>query len=268
MKRARDYKRAASERMFTKFGKLAGATAIYGAVYGAVIMAALIVYTLNLITKGVFASIATMQMYLDETVNSPVYIISFEVIVLLVGAVLSTLSVGIQYMCLKCARREEIKLSDLFYAIKNNPDKVIIIYIIEQLLMILFALPANLISMFTDVENNMAMFVLSYVLLFASYFADIIIATLFSQALFLYIDNPMEKTLNCIEMSVQVMKKHIGRYVLILLSFIPLYILASFSFGLFLLWVIPYKYTTLALFYMQLKGELGEEQRAEVPDGN
>ena len=78
----------------------------------------------------------------------------------------------------------------------------------------------------------------------------------------------MEKTLNCIEMSVQVMKKHIGRYVLILLSFIPLYILASFSFGLFLLWVIPYKYTTLALFYMQLKGELGEEQRAEVPDGN
>ena len=153
MKRARDYKRLASERMFTKFGKLAGATAIYGAVYGAVIMAALIVYTLNLITKGVFASIATMQMYLDETVNSPVYMISFEVIILLIGAVLSTLAVGIQHMCLKCARKEEVKFSDLLYVIKNNPDNVIIIYIIEQLLMILFALPANLISIYTDVEN-------------------------------------------------------------------------------------------------------------------
>lgn len=259
MKRAKDYKRLASQRMFTKFGTLAGATAIYGAVYGAVIMAALIAYTLNLMSKGVFASIATMEMYLDETVNSPVYMILFEVIVLLIGAVLSTLSVGIQYMCLKCARNEEIKLSDIFYAIKNNPDKVIIIYIIEQLLMILCALPANLISIFTDVENNIAMFVLSYVLLFASYAADIIIAALFSQALFLYIDNPLENTLTCIEMSVQVMKKHMGRYILILISFIPLYILASFSFGLLLLWIIPYKFTTLALFYMQLKGELGEE---------
>ncbi|MCI6666299.1 MAG: DUF975 family protein [Lachnospiraceae bacterium] len=263
MKRARDYKRLASERMFTRFGKLAGATAIYGAVYGAVIMAALIVYTLNLITKGVFASIATMQMYLDETVNSPVYMISFEVIILLIGAVLSTLAVGIQHMCLKCARKEEVKLSDLLYVIKNNPDKVIIIYIIEQLLMILFALPANLISIYTDVENNIAMFILSYVLLFASYIADIIIATLFSQALFLYIDNPSEKTLSCIEMSVQVMKKHIGKYVILLISFIPLYILASLSFGLFLIWVIPYKNTTLALFYMQLKGELGDGQDVE-----
>ena len=154
MKRARDYKRAASERMFTKFGKLAGATAIYGAVYGAVIMAALIVYTLNLITKGVFASIATMEMYLDETVNSPVYMISFEVIILLIGAVLSTLAVGIQHMCLKCARKEEVKLSDLLYVIKNNPDKVIIIYIIHRRNKLFHVPYVIFISIFFTLSNN------------------------------------------------------------------------------------------------------------------
>ena len=98
------------------------------------------------------------------------------------------------------------------------------------------------------------MFILSYVLLFASYIADIIIATLFSQALFLYIDNPSEKTLSCIEMSVQVMKKHIGKYVFLLISFIPLYVLASLSFGLFLIWVIPYKYNTCIILYAVKRG--------------
>lgn len=257
MKTSRDYKILARQRMFKTYGTLAGGTAIYGAIYVAVVLAIMVAYTLNLLAKGVFASIAEVENYMETSMNSLSFFFISQVVMVLVGALMSTLSVAIQYMCLKTARAEKASIADLLYVVKNNPDKVIIIYVVQQLFMFLFALPSNLLSIVIDTRANIGLEMVHLILMILGYVADIIIVALFSQAMFLYIDNPEESSLKCIEMSYHVMAKHMGRYILLFISFIPLQILAAFTFGIMYLWVLPYQYTAFALFYMQLKGELG-----------
>ena len=257
MNKASDLKRIARERLFTRLGTLAGATAIYGIIYGAIGLAILIAFSLNLFTKGVFASIATMEDYATKMSSSLVFFLELEGTMIVVGAIMSTVSVAIMYMALKTARGQEIKLSDILYVVKNNPDKVIIIYAIQSVLLFLVSAPHNVISVYTVGVESAAIDAIYYAFMIFSYIADIYITVMFSQAMFVFIENPQENAIKCLEMSQRVMTKNFGRYFMLELSFLPLIILASLSFGILYLWVIPYQYTTYALFYMQLKGELG-----------
>jgi len=258
MRKPSDYKLVARQRMFNKYGILASGTVIYGAIMISIFMAILVVYSMNLLTKGVFNSMETMQAYIDNMATSYTYSVVYELAVMLIGALLSTVSVAVQYMCLKTARNQEVKISDMLYVVKNNPDKVIIIYIIQQLLMFLFNLPANIIAIIANKNLQVGMWeVLYFVFMILGYLADIIIITLLSQAMFIYLDNPQEGSLNCIEASVRVMKNNFQGYIRLLISFIPLQLMGVFTLGIGYIWVIPYQNTTFALFYMKLKGEFG-----------
>lgn len=258
MKKSSDYKIVARQRIFNKYGTLAAATAIYGAIIVGIILVISMIYAMNLMTKGVLNSVESMQAYMDEVATSYTYSLVYEAGAVLIGAVMCPLSVGIKYMCLKTARGQEVKLSDVLYAVRNYPDKVIIVYIIQQLLMFLFSVPANVVAVIAN--RNLTPIVweaLYYVFMIIGYIADLIIIALLSQAMFIYIDNPMERSFTCVETSISVMKKNMGSYVRLLISFIPSYLMAALTFGIGYIWVIPYQETTFSLFYMQLKGELG-----------
>lgn len=257
MTKAREFKALARQKLFDKLGVLVGATAVYGAIYGAILFAILLSYSMNLVSKGVFNSIPAMEMYMAEITSSMTFYAAFDGIMLVVGAIMSTVSVAIMGMALKVARGQEVKFSDILFVVRNNPDKVIIIYVIQQLLLIMFNLPYTLLSIYTGNNAGTLVDIICYVFMFLSYAADIYIIAMFSQAMFYYLDNPEENAIKCIEISNRVMRKHVGRYIGIFVSFIPLIILSSLSFCLLYLWLIPYQYTTYALFYMQLKGELG-----------
>lgn len=258
MRRSSDYKIVAKQKLFNKYGTLAAATVIYGVIIVGIVIAITFVYAMNLLSKGVFNSVETMDAYINETSMSYTYAFVYQAATILIGAILSTLLVGIQYMSLKVARGQDIKVSDMFYVVKNYPDKVIIIYFIQQLLMFLFNVPANVFAMISNSDFTPIVWdVAYYVFLIAGNIANLIILTLFSQAMFIYIDNPTEKSITCIETSIRVMKKNIGSYMRLLISFIPINIMAIFTFGFGFIWVIPYQNTTYALYYMQLKGELG-----------
>lgn len=257
MRKARELKLMARQRIPKNFGTLVGATAIYGGIYGFVVMALAIAYTLNLMTKGVFTSMASVEMYMDSAMDSFSYFLIMEGVMCLVGALMSTLSVAILYMCLKSVRGQEVKLSDLLYVVKNNPDKVIIIYVIQQLLMFIVSLPANLLSYFADTEGNATFQILLFAFTILNYVADICIAALFAVAMFVYIDNPQLGVVECIEKSNHLMKNNIIQYVLLVLSFVPLYIMSALTFFVLFLFVYPYIQATMALFYMQLNDELG-----------
>ena len=254
---SRDLKRIARERLFTKLGPLAGATAIYGAIYIFIGIAILMAFSLNLLSNGVFASIEVMEDYVTRMGSSLSFYLKTEGTFYVVGAIMSTVSVAIMYMALKVARGQDVKISDISYVVKNNPDKVIIIFTIQTLLTFLVSVPQNIIAMYTVGVESVVIDIAYYGFMFFSYIADIYIVVMFSQAMFLFIDDPQESPYRCIELSSRVMTKNFGRYFILVLSFLPLMIIAMFSFGLLYLWVLPYQYTTYALFYMQLKGELG-----------
>ena len=254
---SRQLKDIAKKRLLFRLGPIAGATATYAAIYVAVLMAVIMAYSMNLLTKGVFNSVEAMTEYIEGSTNTFGFFIGFEIVIILVSALMSTVSVAIQAMSLNAARGKKIKFSEILFVVKNNPDKVIIITIIQQLLALLFAIPQNVVSLM--VMDSISAQIISFALMLFGYIADIIIVTLFSQSMFLYIDNVEESPLECISMSLRAMRKpkNFFRYLWLVISFIPLHIVGMISFGLFYLWLIPYQNTTMALFYLQLKGEIG-----------
>ncbi|MDO4187761.1 MAG: DUF975 family protein [Lachnospiraceae bacterium] len=257
MRKPRELKMMARQRITRNFGTLVGATAIYGGIYGFVIIAIVLSYTLNLITKGVFTSYASVEMFMESTRNSFSFYLITEGVLVLVSALMSTLSVAIYYMCLKSVRGQETKLSDILYVVRHNPDKVILIYLIQELILFLASTPANLMSYFVDIDANITYQIIFFAFTIFSYVADIIVIALFSMAMFVYIDDPEKGVIQCIEISMHAMKNKITSYMWLIISFIPLYILASLSFFVLYLFVFPYMHATVALYYMQLNGELG-----------
>lgn len=264
MRKSRDYKNLAKQKMFYKYGTLAGATAVYGAIYVGIVMAIMFAMSANLISKGVFESIESMQNYVDVMSSSTSYFFISEGVTLLVGAIMSVFAVGVKYIALNVARGKETKISDVFFAIKNNPDKVVVIFLIQNIIMIIAGLPANMIALSLNkmtvagaYTGNGTLEIIYFAFKVLSYIVDIAVIAYISQAEFIFLDEPMLSSIDCIRASLNVMKKNLNRYINLFISFIPLYFLAIFTMGIGFIWVIPYQYTSYALFYMQLKGEIG-----------
>lgn len=72
---------------------------------------------------------------------------------------------------------------------------------------------------------------------------------------FLIIDFPNESPGQLLKHSRELMKGNRGRLFYLQMSFIGMYLLALFSFGLAMFWVYPYTRMTFTEFYMDVKKE-------------
>lgn len=260
MRTTAELKRMAREKLTNRLGILSGATVIYFAIGIGIAMVLLMAYGMNLATSGVFNSMEDMQRYVISMQSSVSYTLITNGVMLLVGALLSVFSTGVMYMCLKASRGQELKIEDMFFVIKNNPDKVIVICIIQSIAGILFNLPSDLIAIKYDPMLTVVRIqIIYYALSLIGFIGSMLVNVLMSQALFLYLDDPQESIIKYIEASGKVMVSNIGRYIGLELSFIPLFIAGAFTLGIGFIWIFPYYNTVLALFYMQLKGELGSK---------
>lgn len=84
----------------------------------------------------------------------------------------------------------------------------------------------------------------------------IIVAIGVSQTYYILLDNPDIGIMDAIKQSWQLMKGHKLDYFILQLSFIGWAILAALSFGIGLLWLIPYMNVTECNFYNKLKEKL------------
>ncbi len=83
----------------------------------------------------------------------------------------------------------------------------------------------------------------------------IILALMYSQVYFVMKDNPEIKYMSALKLSAKMMKGHLWQFFLLNLSFIGWLILAMLTFGIGMLWLEPYIYTTWAHYYEDLKEE-------------
>ena len=75
----------------------------------------------------------------------------------------------------------------------------------------------------------------------------------YSMAMYILAENPDMPALEAIDRSKKMMDGHKMELFVLNLSFIGWAILASFTFGLLYIWLMPYMYTTYANFYKSLK---------------
>ena len=186
------------------------------------------------------------------------------------------LNVGFYSFLLKllCGQKERTIFYDLFYGFKCYPGKAILLYLLTSLYM----LPGTLIYVigifiFTfviyasagvsmdlmltgtvppDMTLMLAVLIMVIILtlLFTVYAA--FISSTYALVYFLLLDYPELSATEIWKKSAQLMKGNRLRYIGLILSFIPWFLLNLLTFGFGTLWLNPYISAAQAVFYLDL----------------
>lgn len=145
---------------------------------------------------------------------------------------------------------EPLMIKEIFYGFKNNVDKSIIIQTIFTGISLLADIPAVLITLGYIVIDD-KQYIAASLIIYAFDFILIFVTKLFlGLSFYILNDNPDMTVGEILGKSVELMRNKKGRYFLICLSTLPLFILGFLGLFIGSLWVSVYLETLLANFYL------------------
>ncbi len=179
--------------------------------------------------------------------------------------VMTMLQTGFIFLTLNIARYSHPTINDLFLAFRYDPLKAVGLCLVLGVIDIICMLPVSyaltnvlLALMNLTQGGTLAALNRSFGYLVLAGLITIVLRVLisypFSQALMLYIDHQEYSGTQCLTKSARLMRGNIFRYFRLEISFIGYLLLSCISFGIGLIWVIPYINVARANFYMDLTG--------------
>lgn len=184
-------------------------------------------------------------------------LLSYFLCMLIIEILLTLLSVGLQFLLLNMARGYEGSVSDLFFAFKNQPDKIILYFLAVTGLGVLSMLPSFAAITLAVLYPGLLFLRVVCVLIFLANTAFTIVLLLsYVLVPYLYLDHPDYGTLELLKLSKELMKGQRGRYFYLSVSFIGVALLSSLTLFIGLLWVVPYMNMTFVQFYRNVIHEL------------
>ncbi|MDE5717447.1 MAG: DUF975 family protein [Lachnospiraceae bacterium] len=235
-KSSAELKASAREHLLGHYGTVIGAFLILGALMGAVTIAVGLLMDLSTIPGTVI----------------------YYAIMFLVSVLTGLFSSGSAYLYLKLICGRPVSVGDLFYGFQLCPDKAILIQAWITLITYIASLPQiilNYIMLTTSTShlNQLMNLMLPYALsLILSGAVSVMLSLFYAQAFFLLHDFPQYTAKELLQKSRRLMVHHKGRLFYLYVSFLPLLLLGLLSWGLALLWVIPYMAATEAEFFLDL----------------
>lgn len=139
------------------------------------------------------------------------------------------LMVGLQFYLLNVVRRNDPRFEDLFHGFQNGFATSVIAYLLKILYVFLFTLLLIIPGIIKAYQYALVEFVIA--------------------------DDPSLTASEALEKSTQMMRGNKLRLFFLQLSFIGWYILCVITFGIALIYVIPYYYTAVVAFYQDLKSD-------------
>ena len=217
----------------------------YGTTIGAFMIAGAITCTVSL-AAGLLVDLSTI----------PGTVIYYA-IMFLVSVLTGLFSSGSAYLYLKLICERPISVGDLFYGFQLCPDKALIIQAWITLITYLSSLPQIILNymMLANVNHldKIMSLMLPYALsLILSGAVSVMLSLFYAQTYFLLHDFPQYTAKELLQKSRRLMVHHKGRLFYLYVSFLPLMLLGLLSWGLALLWVIPYMAATEAEFFLDL----------------
>lgn len=206
---------------------------------------------------GLLTSIITLAVSLIVDLSTIPGTIIYYAIMFLVSVLTGLFSSGSAYLYLKLICGRPVSVGDLFYGFQLCPDKAIIIQAWITLITYIASLPQIILNymMLANVNhlNKLMNLMLPYALsLIFSGVVSVMLGLFYAQAYFLLHDFPQYTAKELLQKSRRLMVHHKGRLFYLYVSFLPLMLLGFLSFGLALLWVIPYMAATEAEFFLDL----------------
>ena len=248
-----DLKAKAKDQLLGNYGMATGSFALLFVLLYAIMSIIMSAFTLGVVRSNpeMFAKGITGQ------------IIS-QVFGIVVGTLSVVFSVGYIQILRKIAMGETAHLSDLFHVFKNHPDKVIIVSLVMTGAQFVLLLPATLVMgngfiVNGTLELDGKKFLMWIVLYIAGFAVSFIIDLMLAMSFMIYLDDPDTEVSQILSGSISMMRGNKFRYFYMLLSFLGYWLLILLSFGIAMLWVIPYQTMTTVEFYYDLKEGTGDE---------
>jgi hypothetical protein len=243
-----------------------------GVLIGAVLLNIIISY---IITDTVSSLISTST-NLGFILN---YVVTF-----LVQVLVSVLDLGVAFIYMKTACNMKSGIKDLFFGYQHHFFRAIIIGFILVVINSICMIPVEVATaQFADLLDNNAFFnsitssglgsyvnnidsyelmesysVLTssmmeyYVIMLVSSLVSFLLTLPFFPAYYMLLDFPNQSVSEILRKCFEVMHGNKFRLVWMYVSFIPLLLLCVFTFGIGLIWVIPYMKMTATNFYLDL----------------
>lgn len=183
--------------------------------------------------------------------------IIYYAIMFLISLLTGLFSSGCAYLYLKIVCGRPVSVGDLFYGFQLYPDKAIAIQAWITLITYVSSLPQIILEfmIMPHIQNpeKVMHLILPYSLaLIFSGVVTILLSLFYAQTFFLLHDFPQYTAKELLQKSRRLMVHHKGRLFYLYVSFLPLILLSLLSFGLALLWVVPYMAATEAEFFLNL----------------
>ncbi len=217
----------------------------YGTVIGA-----------EVILLGLSASVSlTVSLLVD--VRTVIGTIIYYAILFVISILMGLFTSGTCYLYLKLICGRPVTVGDLFYGFRLSPDKAITVQFWFTLITYAASLPQFILTYRISAvgyrTEKMLPFLLPYALsLILSGVVSVVLGLLYSQTFYLLHDFPQYTSRELLKKSRRLMVHHKGRLFYLYVSFLPLMLLGMFSFGLALLWVLPYMNATQTAFFLDL----------------
>lgn len=217
--------------------------------------------------------------------TTPIRVIVFLLASIIVDCFTSVFLTGADFMALNIACRQEVGVMDIFYGFKGLIMKTALIRVIPIALTTVASVPMVMVAdtitrevpdydtivemlkrndiqeMYEFTQKMTPLYVLFFGLFVIFLAVSIISNILFSQTIFLMLDYPEKTPSEILRLGIKVMKGNWGRYLYVLLSFIPWYLLAGLTCYISLAFSEPYRRLTFANFYLDLMKKYQPEKK-------
>ena len=226
--------------------------------WGIAIAAMLAVGAVNLV-----GNILAVKLFPGDTVLPLVLSEIFVFVVSLIGMIFST---GYSYMQLNICRGREHKLGNLLYMFHNQPDRVLVAGLVVALLNALAQIPLYYVTYMVDTGSTIEGMLHWYQLLLGAWLIAMVLGVIltvpFALTFYFLADNPEMGGIEALKVSMHAMKGHIWQYLMLELSFVPLFFLSILTLYIGVLWLVPYMQFSETAFYMYVTGELDQQKQA------
>lgn len=181
----------------------------------------------------------------------------YYAIMFLISLLTGLFSSGSAYLYLKIVCGRPVSVGDLFYGFQLYPDKAIAIQAWITLITYVTNLPQIILELkimpHINHPDKVMHLLLPYSLaLIFSGVVSLVLSLYYAQTFYLLHDFPQYTARELLQKSRRLMVHHKGRLFYLYVSFLPLMLLGLLSFGLALLWVVPYMAATEAEFFLNL----------------
>ncbi len=211
--------------------------------YGTLIGANIIIFALQFLISGI-TTVSTSGSILLVIINN--------IITVIVNILLGTLMSGKAYLYMNLMYSQSISTSDLFFGLKQQPQKAVIIQSVFVLVDFLVSLPSQiLLIQYQTSPNPNTMSALIFALAIGL-IINVYVSLVFSQAFFILHDFPDRSAKEILATSRHLMKGNKFRLFYLNVTFLPLYLMGCVTLFIPLLWISVYRYATTCAFYQDL----------------